>query len=95
MLQETNVMPKSTSPFIETCPLTSENICISDDPDTPAGNKHHFSEERLIKTSPCLNNQIRHEVASRPINLQTIPNSNTDVAVKEQMVPGFSCLQGT
>ena len=76
-------MPKITSPFIKTCPLTSENFGISDDPDIPAGSEHHFSEEMLIKTSPCLNNQIRHGVTSRPINLQIIPNSNTEVVVKE------------
>ena len=83
-------MPESTSPFIETWPLTSEHFGISDDPDIPAGNEHHSSEERLMKTSPCLSNQIKHGGASIPINLQIILDPNTENAVEEQMVPGFS-----
>ena len=70
VLHKSHVMPQSTSPFIETCPLTSENHGIPDDLDVPAGNDHYFNEKRLIKASPCLNNQVRHGVAIRSINLQ-------------------------
>ena len=87
-------MPESSSPFIETCPLTSENLGIPDDPDIPAGNKHYFSEEGLIKTPPCLDDKIQHRVTSRPINLQIVPNSDTEIAVEKEMVSGFSCLKG-
>ena len=87
-------MPKSTSPFIKTCPLTSKHFGISDDPNMPASNEYHFREERPIKTSPCLSNQLNHGGASRPINLQIIPDPYTEIAVEEQVIPGFSSLQG-
>jgi len=87
-------MPESSSPFVETCPLTSEHFCIPDDPNIPAGNKHYFSEKGLIKTSPCLDDKVRHGGSRRPINLQIIPNSDTEIAVEEEMVSGFSHLKG-
>ena len=87
-------MLESSSPFIETCPLTSEDLGISDDADIPIGNKHYFGEKGLVKTSPCLDDQISHRISSRPINLQIIPNSDTEIAVEKEMVSGFSYLKG-
>ena len=69
VLHEANILPKSTPPFVETGPLISEHFGISDDPNMPASNEYHFREERPIKISPCLSNQLNHGGASRPINL--------------------------
>ena len=88
-------MPKSKPPFIETRSLISEYFGISDDPNIPASNENHFREKGLIKTSSSLSNQLHHGGASRPINLQIIPDPDTEIAVEEQVISGFSNLQGT
>ena len=72
-----------------------EDLSIPDDPDIPASNEHHFSEEGLPKTPASIKNQMSHGVTRRPINLQIVPNSDTKVAIKEQMISCFPSLQRT
>ena len=72
-----------------------EDLSIPDDPDIPASNEHHFSEEGLPKTPSSIKDQMSHGVTRRPINLQIVPNSDTKVAIKEQMIPCFPSLQRT
>ena len=70
-----------------------EDLSIPENPDIPASNKHHFSEEGLPKTPASIKNQMSHGVTRRPINLQIVPNSDTKVAIEEQMIPCFLSLQ--
>ena len=85
-------MPKSSTPFIKSGPLISENLGISNDPNVPTCSEHHFKEKRLVKIIPSMNNHIRHRVPCRPFNLKVIPDTNTEIAVEEEMIPGFSNL---
>ena len=88
-------MDECTSPFIESSSLMPEDLSVPEDPDIPASNKHHFSEEGLPKTPTSINNQISHGVTRWPINLQVVPNSDTKIAIKEQMISCFPSLQRT
>ena len=80
-------MDECTSPFIESSSLMPEDLSVPDDPDIPASNEHHFGEEGLPKTPASIKNQMSHGVTRRPINLQIVPNSDTEVAIEEQMIP--------
>ena len=55
-------MIESRSPFIKSSSLMPEDLSVPDDPDIPASNEHHFSEEGLPKTPASINNQISHGV---------------------------------
>ena len=70
-----------------------EDLSIPDDPDIPASNEHHFSEEGLPKTPASIKDQMSHGVTRRPINLQIVPNSDTKVAIEEQMISCLPSLQ--
>ena len=85
-------MLKSKPAFTKSSPLISENFGIPDDPNIPASNEHHFSEEGLPKTPASIKDQMSHGVTRRPINLQIVPNSDTKVAIKEQIIPCSSSL---
>ena len=86
-------MDECTSPFIESSSLMPEDLSVPDDPDIPASNEHHFSEEGLPKTPASIKDQMSHGVTRRPINLQIVPNFDTKVAIEEQMIPCFPSLQ--
>ena len=88
-------MDECSSPFIESSSLMPEYLSVPDDLDIPASNEHHFGEEGLPKTPASIKNQMSHGVTRRPINLQIVPNSDTKVAIKEQMIPCFPSLQRT
>ena len=60
-----------------------EHFSIPDDPYIPTCNKYHFSEEGFLKAPSSIDNQISHGVTGWPINLQIVPDSDTEVAIEE------------
>ena len=85
-------MDEGTSPFIESSSLMPKDLSIPNNPDIPASNKYHFSEEGFPEAPASISNHSRHEVPRGPINLQVVPNSDTKIAIKEQMISCFPSL---
>jgi hypothetical protein len=82
MLKYGDFMNKTRSPSSESWPDEFEDPPISLFPDTPASNSDHFREtwaqERSLGIGQC-----SKSIPRDPRNVKIIPNSCTEIAVKE------------
>ena len=67
--------------------LIPENLAIPQDPNIPGSCKDHFSEENMPKILPSL---YSHVIGGHPrlrilVNLQVIPDSNTEITGEKQV----------
>jgi hypothetical protein len=76
-------MDELASPLSEGAPFTSENLLISDYPNVPTCHHHNFHKERVLKASSGLIYHILYLIMLMPFYLQIIPNSDTEITLKE------------
>ena len=88
-------MYKTAPPGSKSSLNSPESSPISQNPNIPSSREHHFKEEWVSKSFPCLGDTLLDTRAMSPINLQVIPNPATEVTFKEQVVSGFPSSQGT
>jgi hypothetical protein len=76
-------MYKLGSALSEAAPFTSENHLISDYPNVPTCHHQNFHKERVLTASSGLIYHILYLIMLVPFYLQIIPNSDTEITLKE------------
>ena len=85
MLKHSDIMNKISLPTSKTRPLILNFFGISLFPNVPACQNNHFHKERLFERGSCLSNHRLQVLSLRPLNLQVIPYSLAEIALKKQM----------
>ena len=89
MDHERDIKNKTSPPLSKRRLDIAEDPVISDRPDVPTSQKDHFCKEWLLKFpsgSICYGSHI---IPYLPIDLQVVPDSATEIAAEEEMIPIF------
>jgi hypothetical protein len=95
MLKQGNTMNKITFPLCKSGSLIAEDFGISNQPNLPTSHNNHLHEKRLAKAPPSSTNRGLKITITSPFNLQIVPNTLAEIALKEEMNSVFMSTQRT
>ena len=85
-------MYKFTTPSTKCSSFPSEFPSISKNPNIPSCREDHLKEEAIRKSLPGQRNALMNIGAASPVNLKIIPDSDTEVTGKEQVLAILICM---